>query len=135
VPKATYSHEMKSLMPLFLRGLELPDPEIRASVIDTFLAAAEGDPSDSDESLVSEHASTLVSTMLKNCLLEGMPSMRVRITALRYLGVLPGILRYDVLHPHKSVVIRELAKAVDDPKRSVRKEAVNTRMIWFKYRG
>jgi DNA repair/transcription protein MET18/MMS19 len=62
-------------MPLFLRGLELPDAEIRASVIDTFLAAAEGDPSDSDESLVSEHASTLVSTMLKNCLLEEMPSM------------------------------------------------------------
>jgi DNA repair/transcription protein MET18/MMS19 len=129
-------------MPLFLRGLELPDAEIRASVIDTFLAAAEGDPS--EESLVAEHASTLVSTMLKNCMLEGMPSMvssilphcgmvadarfqRVRIAALRYLGVLPGIVRYDVLHPHKSIVIRELAKVVDDPKRSVRKEAVNTR--------
>ena len=52
---------------------------------------------------------------------------QVRIAALRYLGVLPSIVRYDVLHPHRPVVIRELAKAVDDPKRSVRKEAVNTR--------
>jgi hypothetical protein len=60
-------------MPLFLRGLELPDAEIRASVIDTFLAAAEGNPS--EQNLVSEHASTLVSTMLRNCVVEQMPSM------------------------------------------------------------
>ena len=52
---------------------------------------------------------------------------RVRTAALRYLGILPGIVRYDVLHPHKSVVIRELAKALDDPKRSVRREAVDAR--------
>lgn len=133
VPKATYAHEMPTLMPLFLRGLELPDAEIRANVIDTFLAAAEGDPSEHD--LVSEHASTLVTIMLRNCLVEQMPSIRVRTSALRYLGVLPSIVRYNVLHPHKSVVIHELAKAVDDPKRSVRKEAVNTRMVWFKYSG
>lgn len=60
-------------MPLFLRGLELPDAEIRANVIDTFLAAAEGDPSEHD--LVSEHASTLVTIMLRNCLVEQMPSI------------------------------------------------------------
>jgi len=60
-------------MPLLLRGLELPDAQIRASVIDTLLAAAEGDPS--EQSLVSEHASTLVSSMLRNCVVEGMPSI------------------------------------------------------------
>jgi len=133
VPKATYVHEMPTLMPLFLRGLELPDAEIRANVIDTFLAAAEGDPS--EQSLVSEHANTLVSAMLGNCAVEQMSSVRVRTSALRYLGVLPSIVRYDVLHPHKSIVIRELAKAVDDPRRSVRKEAVNTRTIWFNCSG
>lgn len=60
-------------MPLFLRGLELPDAEIRANVIDTFLAAAEGDPS--EQGLVSEHANTLVSAMLGNCAVEQMPSV------------------------------------------------------------
>lgn len=54
-------------------------------------------------------------------------TQRVRVAALRYLGVLPSIVRYDVLHPHKATVIRELAKALDDPKRSVRKEAVDAR--------
>jgi DNA repair/transcription protein MET18/MMS19 len=114
-------------------------------VIETLLAAAEADTSDESVGhLVSEHANTLVSTMLGNCMIEQMSSMvssisserdsatnpmsqRVRTVALRYLGVLPSIVRYGVLHPHKSTVIRELAKAVDDPKRSVRKEAVNTR--------
>lgn len=42
-------------------------------MIDTFLAAAEGDSS--EHSLVSEHASTLVTSMLKNSMVEEMPSM------------------------------------------------------------
>ena len=36
-------------------------------------------------------------------------------------------MRYDVLHPLKPTVLRELAKALDDPKRAVRKQAVNAR--------
>lgn len=52
---------------------------------------------------------------------------RVRIAALRYLGLLPTIVRYDVLHPCRPSVIRTLAKALDDTKRSVRKEAVDAR--------
>lgn len=53
----------------------------------------------------------------------------MRIGALRYLGILPTIVRYDVLHPSKAIVIRELAKVLDDPKKSVRKEAVDTRFV------
>lgn len=56
---------------------------------------------------------------------------RVRVGALKYLAVLPKIVRYDVLHPQKAVVLRELAKALDDPKRVVRKEAVDARSVWF----
>ena len=52
---------------------------------------------------------------------------RVRIAALRYLGTLPSVVRYDVLHPQKATVIRELGKALDDPKRAVRSEAVEAR--------
>jgi DNA repair/transcription protein MET18/MMS19 len=52
---------------------------------------------------------------------------RVRIVALRYLAVMPSLVKYDVLHPQKATVLRELAKALDDPKRSVRKEAVEAR--------
>ncbi|PPR00525.1 hypothetical protein CVT26_009911, partial [Gymnopilus dilepis] len=60
---------------------------------------------------------------------------RVRISALRYLAILPKIIRYDILHPYKATVLRELAAVLDDPKRSVRKEAVDARTNWFKYKG
>jgi DNA repair/transcription protein MET18/MMS19 len=55
---------------------------------------------------------------------------KVRVFALQYLGLLPNIVRYDVLHPQKPLVLRELAKVLDDPKRTVRKEAVNARTNW-----
>ena len=54
---------------------------------------------------------------------------RVRIAALRLLAILPKIVRYDVLHPHKAAVVRELVAVLDDPKRSVRKEAVDARYV------
>ncbi|KAI0940934.1 hypothetical protein AcV7_003173 [Taiwanofungus camphoratus] len=128
VPKSTYAHEMPTLMPLLLRGLDLPDTEIRANVIDTLLAAAES--GNKDSSAASEHASSLVTTMLKNSLVQETPSVRVRIAALKYLAILPSIVRYDVLHPQKASVLRELAKVLDDPKRAVRQEAVEARTNW-----
>ncbi|KAF8909296.1 Dos2-interacting transcription regulator of RNA-Pol-II-domain-containing protein [Gymnopilus junonius] len=133
IPRAAYGHEMPVLIPLLLRGLEFPDQEIRGNIIDTFLAAAEGESP--DHSLVSEHSVTLVNSMLKNCTVTETSLTRVRISALRYLAVLPKIIRYDILHPYKASVLRELAGVLDDPKRSVRKEAVDARTNWFKYKG
>ncbi|KZT67370.1 ARM repeat-containing protein [Daedalea quercina L-15889] len=137
VPKTVYAHQMPTLMPLLLRGLDLPDFEIRASVIDTLLATAEGSSSSKtkENNIVAEHASSLVSTMLKNSMVRDMPSVRVRTSALRFLAVLPDVVRYDVLHPQKAVVIREIGKVLDDPKKTVRKEAVEARTNWFKFSG
>ena len=139
----------QQLIPLLLRGLELPDNAIRNDAIDTFLAAAEGESP--EKNLVSEHSSTLVNSAEKQhirgividgkisnrrlpstCLITQPPFgySKFRISALRYLAVLPDIVRYDVLHPHKPTVLRELSKVLDDPKRSVRKEAVNARTKW-----
>lgn len=59
-------------MPLLLRGLNLPDNEIRAGVIDTLIAAT--DPDSKDNELVSEYASSLVTVMLKNAKAKDMPS-------------------------------------------------------------
>jgi DNA repair/transcription protein MET18/MMS19 len=91
IPQTTYVHEMSSvsptpihtifaqvinsfqLMPLLLRGLDLPDTEIRANVIDTFISAVGSEPT--DHGAISEHASTLVSTMLKNSMASGMSSV------------------------------------------------------------
>jgi len=59
-------------MPLLLRGLSLPDNEIRVGVIDTLTATT--DPNSKDNELVSKYASELVTVMLKNAKAEDMPS-------------------------------------------------------------
>jgi len=152
-------------MPLLLRGLTLPDPTLRAGVIDTLLSAAQADveaetKTAKEGNVVSEHAVSLTNAMLRNSAFAEMPDtvrasipvlsaslftyltfflcsdcrcvveQRVRVGALKYLAVLPKIVRYDVLHPQKAAVLRELAKALDDPKRVVRKEAVDARSVW-----
>lgn len=134
VSRAAYAHAMPILMPLLLRGLDLPDVDIRAAVIDALLDAANSGES-LEQTIISEHATSLVRAMLHNCVIGRTSSTRIRISALRFLAALPGVVRYDVLHPSKATVIRELAKALDDPKRAVRKEAVEARSNWFKYSG
>ena len=59
-------------MPLLLRGLSLPDNEIRAGVIDTLIATT--DPDSKDNELVTNYASSLVTIMLKNAKAKDMPS-------------------------------------------------------------
>ncbi|KAJ7097264.1 ARM repeat-containing protein [Mycena belliarum] len=131
IPNASYAHEMQKLMPLLLRALQIPDAEIRAGVLETLRSAAAQHP------WLAEHAPTLARQVLQYTKARGvaLTSMRIRVSALRLLGALPAVVRYDVLHPCKADVLRELAEALDDPRRSVRKEAVDTREIWFKYNG
>ncbi|KAJ7117461.1 Dos2-interacting transcription regulator of RNA-Pol-II-domain-containing protein [Mycena epipterygia] len=122
IPNAAYAHEMPQarLMPLLMRALQIPDAQIRANVLETLLAAA---AQQSTHAALAEHAPALVRQVLAS---------RIRVAALRCLGVLPAVVRYDVLHPCKADVLRELAEALDDPKRSVRRDAVDAR---FKYNG
>ncbi|KAG2150264.1 Dos2-interacting transcription regulator of RNA-Pol-II-domain-containing protein [Suillus bovinus] len=125
VPKAVYVTQMPSLMPILLRGLDLVDPSIRSHIINTLSNSI--DITSADKDAVSMYASTLVLAMLKNCMYMEMPDPGVRAAALKYLALLPGTVRYDLLHPYKTRVLKELAKVLDDPKRVVRKEAVIAR--------
>lgn len=60
-------------MPLLLRGLDLPDYDIRVNVIQTLLAVA--DNGSKENSFIAEHASSLVSTMLRNSMVEHTPAV------------------------------------------------------------
>ncbi|KAJ7066235.1 ARM repeat-containing protein [Mycena amicta] len=149
VPHAAYVHEMPNLLPLLLRALPIPDAGIRADVVETLLGAVvtsvdngkekekETATITTENSVLSEHAPSLVRSMLvsaksgKNAL----STPRLRLASLRLLAALPQVVRYAVLHPLKSDVLRGLDEALDDPKKSVRREAVDAREIWFKYTG
>lgn len=134
VPQAMYTHELPAMMPYLLRGLDLPDENMRANVIETLLSVAK-DESPSRTDIISEYASTIVAALLRNGDQELTRSPRLRVAALRCLGVFPKTVKYNVLHPQKNLVISQLAKALDDPVRSVRKEAVDTRSNWYAYQG
>ena len=57
----------------------------------------------------------------------------VRAKALRALALVPDAIRVDSLRSHKSGVLRDLGKALDDPIRTVRREAVECRARWYRY--
>jgi DNA repair/transcription protein MET18/MMS19 len=71
-------------MPLLIRGLDLPDHDIQANIINTLADATEGNPEES--SIMAEHASTLVSTMLKNTMFHEMPSVVSEVILRRNKG-------------------------------------------------
>lgn len=55
----------------------------------------------------------------------------LRIAALKLLTVIPEVIRYDILHPLKSSVVHGLERALDDPKRAVRRQAVDARCVFM----
>ncbi|KAG8854442.1 hypothetical protein FRB96_007504 [Tulasnella sp. 330] len=140
IPRQIYGQKMSEvkrtsiafslkLMPLFILGLSISDADIRTSVTETLFTVAKDESA--KRTALAEHALTLVATLLRNVL----PGDKLRVAALRCLGVLPSAVPYDVLHPQKAAVIRELGKALDDPKREVRRMAVDTRTVWFAIGG
>ena len=174
-------------MPLLLLSLSLPDPIIRSNVIETLISAIKSEEGQEPgeggggviQRIISEHASGLVNTMLKNARLtteEGSHPVRtfllfvprksdltkcgtfkgrsngvVEIVGLftrchRVLGVTsferecystvryaPRCLRFFSLLGGN--IRMSTGNGLDDPKRSVRKEAVDARTKWFEMNG
>jgi len=132
-------------MPYLLRGIDVAEEDMRASVINTLISVAE-EQSAGEGDVISEHASTIIAALLKNadhritpspvgpdlaeaCVIHGSTRFpqRLREASLRCLGLIPSNIQYSILHPHKKIVLGRLAIALDDPKRAVRKEAVDAR--------
>lgn len=52
-------------MPYLLRGLELPEEDMRVNVINTLISVVE-EESAGEADIISEHATTIITTLLKN---------------------------------------------------------------------
>ncbi|KAJ6480892.1 ARM repeat-containing protein [Mycena sanguinolenta] len=165
IPSATYAHEIKQLLPLLLCALALPladsDLTPRTNALDTLLlltsttststagtntsistVAQHGTNSESGtQAVLAEHAPALVRQLLmyindaNTHAHVPRTSARILIPTLRLLRALPSVVRYAVLHPYKADALRGLARALDDPRKGVRREAVDAREVWFKYTG
>jgi DNA repair/transcription protein MET18/MMS19 len=122
--------ELPPLFPLLIHSLSLPDAELKSSTIDTFYIISADAPH-----IISEHVSSLIPLLLSLTKADKGNTMRVRISALQCLGILPDHVPFDVLFPFKSKILKELSTVLDDKKRLVRKQAVDCRNKWYLFIG
>ncbi|KAG0131695.1 putative DNA repair/transcription protein [Tuber indicum] len=126
MPPTVILPELGRLLPLLLQSLDLPDPNVKSATIETLLITV----TESADAM-KEHISSLSARLLNACTNREENPPRIRSAALRCLKAFPRALRTDLLLPYKRQVIRSLVTALDDPKRSVRKEAVDCRARWY----
>ena len=118
--------EIDSILPLLLQSLDLEDPDVRAATIQTLTVVIQESPG-----VVEGYVGSLVSRLLICVKFTKVNSANVRHNALRCLRVFPGRVKGTTLLPYKNQVTRGLLEVLDDPKRHVRKEAVECRASWF----
>jgi DNA repair/transcription protein MET18/MMS19 len=129
-PSGVVLHDIDSLLPLLLQGLEMPGSDVKTASIDV-IETAIGNSAAS----VEGHLRGIIKRLSDRAhyTRDGpayWPSA-VRIKALKCLSVIPGHLREVIVVPYKFEVLRGLESAVNDSKRSVREEAVRCRSAWF----
>ncbi|KLT44071.1 ARM repeat-containing protein [Cutaneotrichosporon oleaginosum] len=136
VPSSLLLTDLPTILPLLLRALSLPSPAQRTNVITTLGSILEtANSSTATDQLLHAQAESILEGVLHSIARrEGEESSgKLRISALTTLGVFPSSIRYETLHGSKSRVIKDLAVALDDPLRAVRREAVDTRDKWYQY--
>ncbi|OLL26490.1 MMS19 nucleotide excision repair [Neolecta irregularis DAH-3] len=129
-PQKIYSSDLPEILPLLLESLTLNHSNVKASTIDTLYVTIFKSPA-----LISEHVATIVPQLLKAIQLSEINTMNVRLAALKCLSIIPGSIRYELIHPFKDQVVRGLLGSLDDPLRIVRKEAVDCRHKWINASG
>ncbi|BGP33480.1 hypothetical protein JCM10296v2_005284 [Rhodotorula toruloides] len=139
IPKQLTLSELPKLLPLLITALDLPDPLLRANVIDA-LAVLVKEVSTEMENSISGIAGKVLKCLTGGAGAGQSPAQarsaaQLRLSSLSFLAVLPAHIPYLALHSQKAVVLKELGKAVDDPRKDVRRAAVECRSAWFLYSG
>lgn len=126
MPTEVIMQEVDKLLPLLLQSIDLEDSDVKAATIQTLTVISLESPA-----AVETHVGSLVSRLLKASSNLAVNGASVRLNALVCLRGFPGRVKDTTLLPHRNNVIRSLMAVLDDPKRNVRKEAVECRAAWF----
>jgi DNA repair/transcription protein MET18/MMS19 len=130
IPKEILLPELPSLLPLLLDSLELSSPVLRANAINTVYVMVMESPE-----IMSSHLESMIPALLKQIEISPSNPMDVRISSLRCLAIVPTHLSLESINPFRKEVIRQVGTILDDPKRAVRKEAVDCRHAWYSSSG
>lgn len=126
MPTEVVMPEIDAILPLLLQSLDLEDSDVKAATIQTLTVVSQENPK-----AVEGHAGSLVSRLLRCVTFPEVSSANVRDNALRCLRIFPGKAQGSILLPYRNQVTKGLLNVLDDPKRHVRKEAVECRAAWF----
>ena len=126
IPKEILLPELPTLLPLLLQSLNLPSPVLRANALNTLYVMVIESPE-----IVSPHLETMIPILTSQITISPSNPPKVRIAALRCLAILPSQLNFTAVDPFQKMVIRAIGGVLDDPKRVVRKEAVDCRHAWY----
>ncbi|KAJ3396925.1 mms19 nucleotide excision repair [Lobulomyces angularis] len=137
IPRSLLLKELPSLFPVLLSCLNYPDGELKLSTLRILKQI-----STSSKEFFEDHIGTIVPLLLdlssfKNISIGN--TMLVRVLSLDILGDLTNSISFPVVFPYKPLVLKTLKDTkgsyIDDPKKLVRKSAVNTRNKWFLFTG
>ena len=142
VPEEIVMPELPTLLPLLLQSLDISDQTVRTATLETLAVMITNNPSALEE---SGHTSALAKRLISSAILprqqgKTVPAQslpRTRRLATRCLTLMPkyiqgGGSRANPLLPLKREVLQGLMVVLDDPKRDVRKEAVDARAAWLR---
>jgi DNA repair/transcription protein MET18/MMS19 len=130
IPKEILLPELSSLLPLLLDSLELSSPALRANAINTLYVMVMESPE-----IMSSHLDSMIPALLRQIELSPSNTSNVRVSSLRCLAILPTHLAFESIDPFGKQVIRQIGTILDDPKRALRKEAVDCRHAWYSSSG
>ena len=128
LPYSMLEPSLSTLIAPLLQTLDLNEPsdhDIKASALTIFESVLMHDPN-----LVSEHAASLITRLLK-CTSGPGHSATVRAKSLQSLALVPKQLKREVVVPYRRQVVKKLMACLDDPKREVRAEGVRCRTAWL----
>lgn len=122
LPKQVLNQHLQSLLPLLVKSLSSNEGPLLVSVLSTIHNLME----DAKLSLVP-HVNMLIDRFLQLASFKANVHVRTQsLKCVRNMTLLPT----DAVLPLKRRVVRELTAALDDKKRTVRKEAVKARTDW-----
>ena len=114
------------LLALLLQAVKLNNSEVRVSALVTIKNTIDQAPQ-----LITEHVHSLIPLLVQLIRPGNYNSYLVRLTALEILQDFTQHVPLNYLLPFKEQVITELAVALDDKKRKVRKTCIDTRQAYF----
>ncbi|KAL5470764.1 hypothetical protein EMCRGX_G028779 [Ephydatia muelleri] len=121
VPQQVVAGELASVLPLLLASLECKDTSL--SAIQALTSLIKERPA-----LIGHHVASMFTALVKLSLPPN--PLKLRTSSLHCLGLMSTLPHHQV-YPYRTMVVQGIAGCLDDHKRVVRKEAINSRSLWL----